>query len=362
METLATPAPRTTGRLAYQSALDGLRAVAILAVMAFHDSAPWATGGFLGVDVFFVLSGFLISTLLAEEHARSGRIRLQAFYLRRALRLLPALVALCAVLQLYSLNFVFAQQVAELRRETVATLLYVANWAQAFGAVDPLGFLGHAWSLAIEEQFYIVWPLVLGALLPALSRSAAIAAIIAGAAGSAVLRAALWHGPESAARVFHGSDTRAEALLIGCALALVLHQHHRDFSAAWKETVRAAALAGVVALALLLHFASPEAAWMYRGGFTLAALASAAILAELRISPAGWLAGALSLAPLVAIGRISYGLYLWHWPVDLVLAPQWTGLPPALLSLARLAATLSAATLSWLLVERPFLRWKQRWT
>ena len=178
--------------LGHRRALDGLRGVAVLAVLGFHGGVPFMRGGFLGVDVFFVLSGFLITSLLYEEWRRTGAIRLRAFYMRRVLRLLPALILLLLALTIYAIWLPWPDQRARLRAEIAFTLLYVANWALAFRLVPDLGFLAHAWSLAIEEQFYLVWPLALLLLLRSGVRlPRVIALVMLAIVASAAWRAAL---------------------------------------------------------------------------------------------------------------------------------------------------------------------------
>jgi len=331
--------------------------------MAFHAGLPASQGGFLGVDIFFVLSGFLITSLLVREHAQRGTIRLGRFYMRRTLRLLPALLALVVFLHVWSLWWwPFPEQVRQLRRETAATLLYVANWAQIAGYVNPLGLFGHAWSLAIEEQFYILWPLALRAMLGRLSRSAILAVIAAAAAASALLRAVLAGNPDSLSRAFHGSDTRAEALLVGCFLALWLTTPAALAAARRSGVTRVLGTAAAVVLALLMTQTSWPADWMLRGGFTLTALAVALVLLDLQVSPRSVFARALACKPLAAIGRISYGLYLWHQPMFLAFTSATLAAAPVEVAVVRFAATFVMATLSWLLVERFFLRRKQAWS
>jgi peptidoglycan/LPS O-acetylase OafA/YrhL len=347
--------------LPYQPALDGVRAVAVLAVMAFHANLPWASGGFLGVDVFFVLSGFLITTLLVGEYAERGRIRLGHFWMRRALRLLPALVVLVVLLWWWNWNAfapVFANTV---RREAIFTLLYVANWAQIAGWLNPLGNFGHTWSLAIEEQFYILWPLVLSFLLGTLTRTGTMFAVGALAMASLFLRAALYDGHATLARVMHGSDTRAETLLIGCLLALLLRFRALELPPR-PAFASALAVPGALALAWFFTSVTPQTEWLPRGGLTLVALSAAVLLLGLELSRESPLARALSWGPLVAIGRISYGLYLWHWPIFLILAPKDLSAPTASETALRFAATFAAATISWFAIERPALALKRRWS
>ncbi len=329
--------------------------------MAFHANLSWASGGFLGVDVFFVLSGFLITTLLVGEHSERGRIRLGHFWMRRALRLLPALVAMVAFLWWWNWNSILLDQVAALRRESVAALLYVANWGLIAGVVSPLGNFGHTWSLAIEEQFYILWPLVLLFLLGTLPRVAVLFAVGGLAMASLLVRVALFDGPATYSRVFHGSDTRAETLLVGCLLALLLQ--FRTLSIPPRSAFASLlAVPGALALAWFLLSVTPQTEWLPRGGFTLVAVSAALLILGLHTDREGPLARALSWGPLVAVGRISYGLYLWHWPVFLMLAPSNLDAPTAWETAVRFAATFLAAGLSWFLIERPALAYKRSWS
>lgn len=348
--------------LAYQPALDGLRALSVLAVMAFHANIPWARGGFLGVDVFFVLSGFLITTLLVGEEEERGRIRLGHFYVRRALRLFPALLAMVAFLfwWTWDSHAMFPAQWRALKREAAATLLYVANWAMIRGDLSPIGDFGHTWSLAIEEQFYIVWPLVLLLFTRTLSRLATMLAVGTLALASLFLRAALFDGPATLSRVFHGSDTRAETLLIGCLLALLLR--YRAFDLPVKSAATALlGVPGAIALVLFMLNVTPDTEWLPRGGFTLIALSAAMLILGLQLAHDGLLARVLSFGPLVAIGRISYGLYLWHWPVFLMFVPANLAAPTPREIAVRFVVTFVVATASWFVIERPALALKKRW-
>ncbi len=350
-----------SGRLGYRPALDGLRALAILLVMAHHTAAflvpSWQgsffPGGFLGVDLFLVLSGFLITTLLLERRDRERR-PIATFYLRRALRLFPALAALLIANLLYAV--VEGNGIGDALRSIVVVGTYVTNWAELAG-VSISRYVTQLWSLAIEEQFYLVWPLLLFTAIhfwPSRRRLAMLALSIAALA--AAWRAALWFSGEPWLRIYIRTDARADALAIGAALALLPR--------GWIEGAvgpRTRSLAGLAALAALVAAAAlvdPEAAFLYVGGFTLVALAAAMLIASL-LAPSV-LTGALATRPLVVLGRLSYSLYLWHFGLFQIVAAHtvsWSAAPRVVLAWS---LTLLAATTSYRLLELPALSLKDR--
>ena len=340
--------------LGYRPALDGLRAVGVLAVMLHHTQL--LSGGFLGVDVFFVLSGFLITSLLLEEHARAGRVSLRGFYTRRALRLLPALAPVVVVggsatiawsPDWDSIGFV------------LSVLFYVANWALVAG--HSHGLLVHTWSLAIEEQFYILWPVGLLLLLRVTRRRILLALLLAAAAPLAVAYR-FWTVVPTASdhlRLYVGLDTHADPLLIGCTLGLFCH------SALFKRT-RAAAIgwnvAGVVAVPVLVTlflWSRFPIDYAFASVSTWTALATAVLIAATLApgSPFAWL---LAQRPLTWIGKRSYALYLWHYPVFFVAVPDWLDVPKAdlLTVVAAWAIAFTLAAASFRYIEAPALRWK----
>jgi len=354
-------------RLPYLSGVDGLRAVAVCAVLVYHADPRLLPGGFLGVDVFFVISGFLITALLAGEWRRDGAIDLRAFWLRRARRLLPALYVLLFAVLAYAVVFL-PGEVAALRGDALAALAYVANWYfvfeqrsyfEAAGRPPPLR---HLWSLAIEEQFYLLWPLLLAAGLRRLPRAALLLLVAGGAAASALWMALLYRPEADPSRVYFGTDTRATALLLGAALALVWPAARpgrragtAGAAAPWLLDVAGVAAAAFLGwCALRLNEFDPA---LYRGGFALVALATAVLLAAVA-HPAARL-GPLALgAPLLVwIGRRSYGIYLWHWPVFVVTRPQLdVALEGWPLLAGRLALTVALAELCYRLIETPIRR------
>lgn len=337
----------------YSPALTGLRGVGVLLVIWLHATfgTHWSLpGGFLGVDLFFVLSGFLITRLLVSEHAAQGRIELRNFYARRALRLLPALgvtLVLVGVLRL-----VFGPVGRGLGASVVATVLYVANWLQVF---DPsaTGYLDHTWSLAIEEQFYFIWPLVLvlalrrGATPARLARWTALAVVLVlvGRWGAHVLHPG---DPVNGYKLLYTNTfARADSLLTGATLGLLA-------PSAWKR-VSVLAPAGAVAVALLVYVARLRAPFLLEWGFTASAVAGVTLVAA-AASDSGLVAKVLSFRPLVAVGEISYGLYLFHLPI--VLALRTTDLATGPRVALSLLLPLLVAVASYQLVERPALRFK----
>lgn len=349
-------------RLGHRPALDGVRGLAILTVMGVHTGGPFLPGGFLSVDVFFVLSGFLITSVVVEERERSGTIRLGLFYIRRALRLIPGLMVLLAVLGLWSLTLPLRGMAVEVWREMLFTFFYVANWALAFDAMQAMGMLGHAWTLAMEEQFYLLWPPVVFAVMrrgiPPRSFALLVAAAIAAVA---VHRALMWSSGATMQRMFFGFDTRCDALLAGCLAALTVRLPGRLSTPARRRAWRAAGLAGTAVLSLLMVFAVREHDAMFLGGYTVVALSAGLMLIHLVDHPASPLARAFAVRPLTHVGHISYGLYLWHWPVFLTFAVMAAGWGQLRLNLARFAVTFVLAQLSSTLVEQPCLKLKKRW-
>lgn len=353
-------APRAA--LGYQPALDGLRGVAVVAVLLYHGGVSWAQGGFLGVDLFFVLSGFLITWLLLTEHETTGRISIRAFYGRRARRLFPALALVLIAVAGYALWVAQRSQLDQLQGDLLGALGYITNWRligqdrgyfDAFAAPSPLQ---HTWSVAVEEQWYLVWPPVMVGLLALGARLRARwllgAMTVAFCAASWALTMALAGPGIDPSRVYYGTDTRAHQLLLGALLAIVRHPAGVALTPRWR---RPAAVGGAGALLWMLWLATTvndRSGWLFDGGLGLVAIAScAAILAA--VQPSGRLVQVLSLRPLRAIGMVSYGLYLWHYPVFVVLSASRTGLTGTTLLLARLAATTAVALVSYRLIERP---------
>jgi len=363
----------TAGRLLpYQPALDGVRGLAVFAVLAYHAGLPWARGGFLGVDAFFVLSGYLITSLLLTEQRAAGSIGLVAFWTRRARRLLPALFLVLAAVIGYAVVFAEAEELAKLRADALATLGYVANWRYVFAGesyFDQFAVpspLRHTWSLAIEEQWYLVWPVVVLLLMRARrgSAGALLGVSLVLAAGSALLMAWLSDPHGDPSRVYYGTDTRAQSLLVGAALAAWLAR--RDQTRAGNAPpLQIAAIGCAAYIGWMWTATSSDSVFLYRGGLLLLAIAVAVVIAA--ATRPGLVSGALSFAPLRGLGLVSYGVYLWHWPVFLVLTPDRTGWEGHALFALRVAVTLAIAITSYLLIEQPFRRgafrrWRASWS
>jgi peptidoglycan/LPS O-acetylase OafA/YrhL len=361
--------------------LDGIRAVAVLGVLAFHGGVSWAGGGLLGVDIFFVLSGFLITSLLVGEWSSSGKVRFLRFYERRARRLLPALFLTMLLVAAYAHWFALPSTLSTLRGDALATLAYVANWRfvltgqNYFIRFGPPSPLLHTWSLAVEEQFYLVWPaLALFVLRRRGRRGLAVVATLGIVLSAAVTTLLLHHGV-SVTRLYYGTDTRVQEVMAGALLAVAIPRIAHRFRTAEVATepggepgaeagersdprspgwmISVTGTVGAVALLWALHAVSGERPFLYNGGFLLVAAATTAVILLVVVRPRDWLSRALSFGVLGYTGRISYGLYLYHYPMFLMIDGQHTGLSGAGLLAVRLAATGAAAVVSYHLVEMP---------
>ncbi|MFM7061031.1 MAG: acyltransferase family protein [Actinomycetes bacterium] len=352
-------APGTTiaGRhryLTYRPALDGLRAVAVLAVVAYHFDPEAVTGGLLGVSVFFTLSGYLIVTLLLRERSTTGSVDLGAFWARRIRRLAPAALATTAVVVVLAGGRAWGWQNAMVWTDPVAAIWSVMNWHQiGYGPDAGLRIvhpLSPYWSLAVEEQFY----LVVGVVLLGVRRCARPAVVMlwitatAWIVGAGIARFA----DLSPTMAEWGTQVRAPEIAAGCVLACVLIVSGRQVRGRRADALGWLAFAGLIALFML---ASKSQWWLFHGGFALVSIVSTCVLVGILAD--GSLARTLAWRPLVALGTISYALYLVHWPVRLVLVPERTGgLDGAPLSLLRFVTALALAIALHVVVERPFMR------
>ena len=364
----SNPEPKAASRpatIAHLPALDGLRGAAVLGVLFFHDDR--LRGGYLGVDLFFVLSGFLITSLLVAEHRAAGRIDLKAFWIRRARRLFPAVLALLPAVGLYAAIFTKPAEMARVRGDGIATLLYFANWRaifagksywDLFAAPSPLE---HTWSLAIEEQFYVLWPLISffvlsfagssrgrgGRVERALLTTSVALAIASGAA--------MWllYSADRTQRAYMGTDTRGASILAGAALACVIAGRG---AATRKAVVRGLDVLGALAIAGLgVAWArmDGQGEFLYRGGFWLCEIAALVLIACASIGANGLVAKVFSIAPLRWAGLASYGIYLWHWPIYVLLSKQRAGFGGWGLTALRLGLTIAVSLVSYRLLEQP---------
>jgi peptidoglycan/LPS O-acetylase OafA/YrhL len=400
----------------YLPGLDGLRALAVTAVIAYHLGYGWAQGGLLGVGVFFTLSGYLITDILVGQFAASGRVRLGDFWLRRARRLLPALFVMLAVVTVW-VNAFNRAFVPGYRGDVIASGLYVNNWWYIFqhdsyySRFAPPAPLDHLWSLAVEEQFYLVWPWVVLAMvllagwlmkrrrvrllgpgahvggsadggaastpatasgkagendfLSSRARWAMAAVALVLAVASAIEMAMLYHPGYDPTRVYEGTDTRAFGLLIGAAVAMVYPTRRggRTLSAGPRRLLDAAGLAGLVVVVLLVWRTNQYSPFMFQGGLELLSVATALVVAAVA-TPGGVLGRALGWTPMRWIGVRSYGIYLWHYPIIVLTAAAGAvGTPVgAVRAVVLVAVTVAIAAASWRFVEEPIRRGSYRRT
>ena len=393
----------------YLPGLDGLRALAVTAVVAYHLGYGWAQGGLLGVAVFFTLSGYLITDILVGQFAAKGRMKLKDFWLRRARRLLPALFVMLAVVTVWVNGFA-RSFVPGYRGDVVASAVYVNNWwyieqhTSYYARFAPPAPLDHLWSLAVEEQFYLVWPWVVLLMVWAAGRmmkrrrgqgSALVDGLGLGVAGSArstgagsaaaggsrylsqrarwamagvalVLAAAsaiemvlLYHPGYDPTRVYEGTDTRAFGLLIGAAVAMVwpTRRGGRTLSAGARRLLDGAGVVGLAVIVLLVWRTNQYSPFMFQGGLVVLSVATAIVVAAVA-TPGGLVGVALGCRPLRWIGVRSYGIYLWHYPIIVLTVPPGTaGNPVSLVrAVAVVAATIVIAALSWKFIEEPIRR------
>ncbi len=348
---------------AHEPALDGLRGLAVGAVLLFHGGFSWARGGYLGVSLFFTLSGFLISRLLMAEHDRAGSVSLRRFWVRRARRLWPASLA-TLVFVIFLARFAFTgEEVVGLRGDLLASVAQVVNWrfiieGRSYGDLfaSP-SLVQHFWSLAIEEQMYLLVPLVLVLALK-LRHRAAVAAVVGGLMLTSMMATVLLHGPAHADRIYYGTDTRAFELLAGVMLAVL----SRESAHLAQPRGRGIQVAGAVALVLSVvtwATVAQDAAILYRGGLWL--FAGLSVLVILGARAPGPLGRGLSWGPLEGLGRISYGVYLIHWPIFLWLSPERLGVGRVAAFVIGVAVTISLALLSHSLLEQPVRSGTARW-
>lgn len=345
----------------YMPGLDGLRALALIGVMGYHWNFGFAGGGFLGVSLFFVLSGYLITDILASQWHHQRRIDLKDFWIRRFRRLLPAMLLMLFILVVWVTLF-DRSRLLTLRGEVLGAVTYISNWQfiyqqqsyfESFGPPSPLG---HFWSLAVEEQFYLLWPLIMLAGLKLFPRRGQLFSFIAaGAAASALVMALIYQPGEDPSRVYYGTDTRAFGLLIGAGLAIVWPSWKLSLqvSTAVRRRLNLTGAAALLIILFMMWQVDRYDPFLYRGGMFLFSMAAAVLVAVLA-HPAASISRLLSWKPLLWVGVRSYGIYLWHYPVMILTSPASgsgdLSLPQVVL---QITASVILAALSWKYVEEP---------
>lgn len=352
---------QTLNNRRHMNGLDGLRAIAVLAVIGYHLNLSFIPGGLLGVGIFFVLSGYLITDILVSQWQEHGRISLGDFWVRRIRRLVPGMLTMTAVVMIWLL-FTDPSRLAALRGDVIAGVLYISNWwyifhdVSYFDSFGPPSPFGHFWSLAVEEQFYLVWPLLLVLSIKLFKRKGWLVVFIVVAAELSAGAMAIIYNPNlDPSRVYYGTDTRAFALLAGAALAVVWPS--RKLSSTLANLNRAVLdVSGLAALALLVYMMLNSSEYepsLYQGGMVLQAIATTLLVAVLA-HPSSMLGRLIGAKPLRWIGEHSYGLYLWHYPVIVLTSPvvDTGGLHPVRMIL-QVTATVVLASLSLKFIENP---------
>lgn len=351
-----TDARAPSSRIVHLTGLDGLRGLALAGVLLFHADGA-LPGGYLGVDLFFVLSGYLITALLLKERSDTGRIDLRAFWVRRFRRLMPALLALMPAIAVYGRFFARPEDQLALRNEALASLGYFANWYAIFGdrsywqlfaAPSPLE---HTWSLSIEEQFYVVWPLLTLLVLKRYGSRALLAvSLVLGLASAGAMLLVFSEGNSS--RAYLGTDTRMTAILLGAAFAILMPPG-TQLAARRVRQLDWLGVASALGLGVAWCRLSGTDPLLYRGGFWLTELGVLVLIACAVMGRESFVARALSWRPLTFLGTLSYGVYLWHWPVNVFLTAERTALDGIVLQALRLSITFAIALVSYHLLERP---------
>ena len=365
--TATVPAPEPYRfRLGNRPPLTGIRALALFTVLTYHSNFETLPGTWVALQVFFVLSGFLITAMLAGEGHRNGRISLGAFYARRGVRLVPPLLLTVGLLAIYA-HFVHVADASQrLWGDSFAALFYYADYRQALGHAPFFGYLAQTWSLSVEEQFYILWSLAMVAAVAVGRRHLAYTLAIVGMLASTADR--LWlvyHGHHFDAavfsRVYYAFDTRADALFLGCLMGLLAADGYLHGWARWARGLltAAAAASGVFLCWILLEthlFTESVAVWW----LPATTIASAVIITYFVVCPGSLGSKFVGLGVLVFIGDLSYTVYLVHFPVYLAIQQSSTGWAFWPNELVRLAVIFAIAIGSWFLIERPLMRWRQR--
>ncbi|QIL46623.1 acyltransferase [Vagococcus coleopterorum] len=347
----------------YLPSIDGLRALAIIFVLIYHFKIPFFTGGFIGVDIFFVLSGYLITSKLLSEWRSHQKIDLKRFWVKRVRRLIPAVAVLLAVVLLVCF-FLYPKVFEKSWLDGVASFFYVSNWWYIFNDVPYFQTFGipspfkHLWSLAIEEQFYLIWPIAFATLLKWLKkRQHVLKAVLVSGLLSIGLMWVLYN-PESIDRVYYGTDTRLFTLAFGCSLAFIwpFYLLEDNFNTKEKRIIDSVGVVSLLGLITLAFVLSEYKKVLYPGGFVLVGLLATLLLATI-VHPSSRLGKVFSHPWLIWLGKRSYSIYLWHYPILVLTTPVKTiGTLYPLLMLLQLALIILAADMSYRFIELPFIR------
>ncbi|HBJ9582422.1 TPA: acetyltransferase [Staphylococcus pseudintermedius] len=345
----------------YMPGLDGVRAVAVIAIIIYHLNPQWLSGGFLGVDTFFVISGYLITSLLLTEYHNTGKIELMSFWLRRVKRLIPAVLFLVMGVIVLSLIFM-PTEIQKVRADSNAAIFYVSNWWYIMQNVDyfeqfAVQPLKHLWSLAIEEQFYLVFPIVLLSLLSFIRRLKSIRIIFLILLVISMIAMMVLYVPnENVARVYFGTDTRIQTLLMGVLLALVWppFQLKAKVNRQMRTMIDTAGVVGLAILFICFKFVSETNSILYYGGFFLISTVTLLVIAS-SVHPSGYFAKFLGNKVFTFIGSRSYSLYLWHYPIIVLIHHQFVqGQIPPLVYVVEILLMVLMAEFSYKFIEQPF--------
>ncbi|HDV6099790.1 TPA: acetyltransferase [Staphylococcus pseudintermedius] len=345
----------------YMPGLDGVRAVAVIAIIIYHLNPQWLSGGFLGVDTFFVISGYLITSLLLTEYHNTGKIELMSFWLRRVKRLIPAVLFLVMGVIVLSLIFM-PTEIQKVRADSIAAIFYVSNWWYIMQNVDyfeqfAVQPLKHLWSLAIEEQFYLVFPIVLLSLLSFIRRLKSIRIIFLILLVISMIAMMVLYVPnENVARVYFGTDTRIQTLLMGVLLALVWppFQLKAKVNRQMRTMIDTAGVVGLAILFICFKFVSETNSILYYGGFFLISTVTLLVIAS-SVHPSGYFAKFLGNKVFTFIGSRSYSLYLWHYPIIVLIHHQFVqGQIPPLVYVVEILLMVLMAEFSYKFIEQPF--------
>ncbi len=362
----ASPLPPGAWRLGNRPALTGIRAPLMAFVIIFHSNFQTLPGAWSSLGVFFVLSGFLITAMLAGEHQRTGGLSLKNFYARRAVRLLPPLLITVAGLAIYASIVRVFSAANIIWTDAAAALFYFADYRSALGHEPAVAYLSQCWSLAVEEQFYLVWAILLFVALRYANRRLAYGIAIVGVLASVadrlyiVLSAPKWDALV-AGRVYYAFDTRADALFIGCLLGLVATGGHLEDWGPWaKRLLGGAALVATAAMVWILFNVSLSARSLPLWWIPVSEVASVVIITFLLIQPLSLPARLLGLPLVVLLGNMTYAVYLFHWPIYVALSPFTVRWPFWEYETVRIVIVMTLAFASWYLVEQPLMRWRRK--